>query len=486
MDKRLPRRDFSLVVKGRKFTFLDFRMADRAAMSYETGHQGQSANSPCLYCWLKFGQKGPCVRDHTAEVTDAKVLKTSLHFDAMAKLVSPIYDFEQGRKATFGPEPEVQGTGSVNLDHKGGAEGNSALSETQRQFHLLLQDPALKDALKGRPYNYATRQIKAGIAHIRQSLCSIYNLRLTKTPIQRHIVDILHWIIRVVCGLVEFCDEASRQIGLENLELLRNTLVGESAVTGYDGRQSRKLLEEYFVWTKNLKTHPDYEHIHELIGYWKRCMEIVLMEDFGDDPEVVICEFESVVEKIKAVTDMHFEGKPWITNKKGEFVRYGCSCGPQNVFFNMQNISSQFAGVAHAVDPATNIKSCTQRKLLKRVHGNYEHDTLYHLADQMRAFGPPIKYSSWVIEAANKVWKSIFKTQVSWVMKHKLHLDSDQHPAKQALRRFLRLVHPSRRHLSMRETRLRNFYKCGACQLVKEPGHTHRNPACAEYFNNKK
>ena len=69
---------------------------------------------------------------------------------------------------------------------------------------------------------------------------------------------------------------------------------------------------------------------------------------------------------------------------------------------------------------------------------------------------------------------------------HKLHLDSEAHPGRQALKRFVCMVHPSRRHLSKRETRLRDYYECGACEQTKEPGHLRRNPACKQYFDNKK
>ena len=251
--------------------------------------------------------------------------------------------------------------------------------------------------------------------------------------------------------------------------------MGHIAVAGLDGRQSQKCLEQFEVWTAPLASHPDRVHIYELLGYYRRAFKILLLDDYGPNPDVILAEWDELVEKIKEVTDRHFEGKPMKTTKTGNFIGFGCNC------------SSDWGrgGFHHAFNSETGIKLCTGRPMLRRTHGYYEHCTLSHLGVQMRLFGPPIKLSSWVLEAANKLWKEILESKVSWKWINKLHEDSEYHPAKQALKRYLRLVHPSRKQFSMREKRMRDVYRCGCCKLIKEGGHTRRNPLCKIYFDKK-
>ena len=164
----------------------------------------------------------------------------------------------------------------------------------------------------------------------------------------------------------------------------------------------------------------------------------------------------------------------------------GCSCGnskgKDHAFIPIENPKK---GEPPNINRQLPFKISTGRPLLRRVHGYYEHHTLHHLLAQMRAYGPPIRFSSWVIEAANKVWKAIFATQVNWGWRNKLHIDSEYHPGRQALKRFLRIVYPGRRHLSMKDVRMRNPYRCGCCDLIKEDGHLGRNPDCRDYFRNR-
>ena len=487
IDPSLPRGDFSRVVRGRRFTFLDYRMGDRAFFSFELGHLGQGARCPCMFCLRRFGAYGLCANNPGSAAE--RVLRTNEHYDTMAKLAKPVSEFQEYIGTMRGPEPADYGVESITLKQKCGLFGGENLSQTQAQFHCLLQDPSLKAMLEAQPkiFRFANVSIKDGIDHILQLTCSIFNYRLTKTPVERYISDILHWILNIHLGLLKFTDEAAAQLNL-NLNLQRHILVGDPDMTGYDGRQAQKLMEQFEFWTKNLSTHPDYPHIMELLGYWRKLMKTLLMVDFGDEPETVICEFEALCTKIKEFTEEHFE-RTNLAVKGGKYV-FMCSCLPKSM------LPVYKPGFTHACTPGNektkdkekvlSVKLCTGRVPLRRVHGHYEHDTLDHMAQRMRDHGPPLKHSSWLIEAANKRWKEILTQQVAWSGMHKLHLDSEAHPGRQALKRFVRMVHPSRRHLSQRETRLRDYYECGACEQTKEPGHLRRNPACKQYFDNKK
>ena len=214
-------------------------------------------------------------------------------------------------------------------------------------------------------------------------------------------LDVLHWIINIVKGLVEFTDQAATQLDMvKGLYLPRQDLVGDPDVTGHDGRQSQKLLERFETWTQNLSTHKKYPHMMELLGYWREIMKIYLMEDFGPEPETVILQFETLCTKIKQVTEDHFEATK--VKKVGRKTVFGCSCLPSNM------LPVYAPGFTHACTPG-NVKEgipsvmlCTGLPVLRRLHGHYEHDTLEHMAQRMRVHGAPLTFSSWLIDAANK------------------------------------------------------------------------------------
>jgi hypothetical protein len=92
VDPQLPRGDFPGLIRGRRFTFLDFRMGDRAYFSYELGHLGCSAVCPCLWCYQRYGKFGLCVNDSG---TDAQRFKrTDAHYDRMAAIAKPFSEFK--------------------------------------------------------------------------------------------------------------------------------------------------------------------------------------------------------------------------------------------------------------------------------------------------------------------------------------------------------------------------------------------------------
>ena len=367
-------------------------MGDRAYFSYELGHLGQGAVCPCLWCLQRFGKFGLCVNDPGTAAQRCK--RTDEHYDRMAAIAKPMSEFKERVTSLKGPEPNLPGPGSVNLSQQSGRVGVHLLSETQYEFNQLLLQPELNALLQAAPFNFEGNQISSGIDHVRQATHSVFNERLTATPVDRFMSDVLHWIINISEGLIEFTDEAALQIGnAKALVLHRQSLVGDPEVTGYDGRQSQKLMEQFEKWTHFLESHPDYKYIIELLGFRRRVLQIYML-DFGPN-DSVIDEFASCCANITRITDERFSGKP--TQMKKKQVTYKCKCGPQNVFFAGKNI----AGYLHACTPGTkdtpSVKLCTGRAPMLRVHGNYEHDTLAHMEDRMRAYGGPLQYSSWLI-----------------------------------------------------------------------------------------
>ena len=101
-------------------------------------------------------------------------------------------------------------------------------------------------------------------------------------------------------------------------------------------------------------------------------------------------------------------------------------------------------------------------KLLNFKNGFYQHQVFDHLEDFTRKNGDPLKYSSWVIEAANAEWKDIIENFVT--TGGRVQGDSDAyHPARQALQRFQRLVRPEVAAHHQKHVRWRKPKRCPHC-----------------------
>ena len=98
--------------------------------------------------------------------------------------------------------------------------------------------------------------------------------------------------------------------------------------------------------------------------------------------------------------------------------------------------------------------------------GHYTHQLLCHVAELTRAHGPLIKYSSWVLESANKVWHMLLLHYIN------CKAGDTQEVCKQALQLMLRMTDPVFRAASQRGFRFRGVYYCGSCLREKRKGHT--------------
>jgi hypothetical protein len=98
--------------------------------------------------------------------------------------------------------------------------------------------------------------------------------------------------------------------------------------------------------------------------------------------------------------------------------------------------------------------------------GLYTHQLLCHVAEFCRTHGPLIKYSSWVLESANKVWKILILHYTN------CKSGDNQDIIRQALQRMLRMTNLVFRAASMAGFRSRGVYYCSQCLRVKRVGHT--------------
>ena len=114
---------------------------------------------------------------------------------------------------------------------------------------------------KGDTYRYATNSMSSGIAHLKQQFGSVYAEPTCSTPLNRYIIDVLHWLINITKHLQAFCEEAARQLGRDTalaFEKKRLAMVGESGVQGVDGKQAKKLMKDYIKFLAPLHARPDF------------------------------------------------------------------------------------------------------------------------------------------------------------------------------------------------------------------------------------
>ena len=101
--------------------------------------------------------------------------------------------------------------------------------------------------------------------------------------------------------------------------------------------------------------------------------------------------------------------------------------------------------------------------------GSYQHLTVRHMVGLMRKHGDLIKFSLWVIEAANKHWKRLLSEHSS---RGGGRNGRKCHIAFQVLKWYLRMVNPEMVLLSMRNKRIRGVQTCSSCGEERNLGHS--------------
>ncbi|KAK3278387.1 hypothetical protein CYMTET_13669 [Cymbomonas tetramitiformis] len=109
-----------------------------------------------------------------------------------------------------------------------------------------------------------------------------------------------------------------------------------------------------------------------------------------------------------------------------------------------------------------NLQFPTEFEHLRYGPGFYDHYTLCHAAAVfLKKYGSMIRYSSWVTEALNKLWKKLLKEYTTCGGGREGQADA----GKQALIRMLRMTDPRYRKYSMRfpqdpKTKVKTCRKC--------------------------
>ena len=221
------------------------------------------------------------------------------------------------------------------------------------------------------------------------------------------------------------------------------------------------LVENHEKWSHLLHLHPQWDDIKILLDCCRRIIQIAHTAFKKDDP--IIDEFETVVATLRAVVVKSFNGR------KGDAdieVFEGDETGYR---FDYPEGGLKFVKDKEVGYKLVPIKRSWPHLLFK--NGFYQHQVYDHLIKFMRRNGDILKYSSWVIEAANRDWKRILLSGITLGGKAEGNGDS-YHPARQALEYFLRIVHPDIVVHQVRDLRTRGVYHCGDCGLDKPPGHS--------------
>jgi hypothetical protein len=317
--------------------------------------------------------------------------------------------------------------------------------------HVLLQE--LLTASKS-THVFEGKSIQTGLDFIRQTCQSMFYTNLSKTPSKRWIPDVLHWFIRVWgADFVDFVREHAAQVGRKDeFNQMLFDLVGRRPVTGYDGSVSVQLALEYTDWLYLIEGHPMYTHVVEVADILCQMSEILLERFKSDSPLIDI--FQTLSDRLLLLVHTHFTGKaPLASGRKG------CDC-PGHAM-DVQGFRLDEHGVRLFEHP-----------LIKFKVGYYEHATFCHMVDLMREFGDLLKFSSWVIEAANKYWKHILRYHTTHKGGWRKGLGFARHIAHQALTGFLKIVHPLMLALTKRDKRLRAVQFCSKCKKERKRGHS--------------
>ena len=329
----------------------------------------------------------------------------------------------------------------------------------QRIFQKMAsEDTVLREFMNSRnmSFNFYTNSIESGYSFIKKACYSIFYPSLSKTPTERWIPDVLHWYINVIGrDFVSFITAHAKQLGPEKVKLLQKfvtKIAGKKPITGHDATASIALLKHVFEWVGAVQDHPNYPHICKLAKCLARLGDILLERYECDDP--LIDEFQILAAEFEEIVFTHFEGRAAKEGKPGKGLIWGCEC--HDIDADGFRVSSRGADREYL----------ESYPIVRFKFGSYPHATVAHMVDLMREHGDLLKYSSWVIEAANKHWKRILDIHTSCGGGR-----SGVHIAYQTLTCYLRTVDPDMAALSKRDVRLRNVQTCSACKQERVLGH---------------
>jgi hypothetical protein len=266
-------------------------------------------------------------------------------------------------------------------------------------------------------------------------------------------VEVCHWLINIVKHWVsgggkkvnsatEFLQRISKDIDY-NLEAKVCELFGrtERPMQGWDSNQAVFLLKNYELWASPLiERHPLGSVVRQLLEVLKDFVRLLMKPELSD---VDIKELEVATATFGKGCSFFFSPSgvpPWLRHR----------CGRVN-------------------------EGSPQARLFAHTHNFswYDHDLVCHGVAAAREHRSFIRFSSWVVEACNKLWKRVLVDYTSHgggnASGSGVGVDEI---GRQTLQRMCRMFNPQSRLESAKGVRLAGAYHCGKCLSELVPGHS--------------
>jgi hypothetical protein len=446
--------------RGITFQLIDFGMGDYSFACKYQGHQGQGATANCTKCCGRFGDKVCATILPSPKEQEARCMD---EWKRLGTIATPFVELSETWSKETLTLPAFGGFTKKALKKYPRPHTKKVADSLHKQEQLWLmceQNEPLQALMREKNVTckFKGKNISDCLAFIKKTSESIFYPSLTKTPTERWAPDMLHWFINMIGkNLVLFVREHAVQLGPKTVKALNIMLYKKckaKPVTGYDGEACIKLIRGYVDVVGVISEHENYEHVLELVSTLSRMGDILLERYEHDD--VLVDEFEVLSEKFLTLVVTHFEGRAG-TEKNPT----GCSCHFVD-YISGRRMFSRTGSVFVAGSVFVGAHPVVRFKC-----GAYEHMTVRHMVEFMRKHGDLIKFSSWAIEAANKHWKRILE-------EHTSHGGGrgQKHIAFQAMRLYLRMVHPKMTESSVRDTRIRSIQTCKKCKKFRTLGHS--------------
>ena len=399
-------------------------MGDRALADYMFGTGNVHSIFNCLRCWGRYGPnvKEPHMRRSTA---------TTRTWATMQQLGACAERYRAMNEDQIKAEAEVDPLIQAQLQIMRGLHA-------QGKTYVHTSTPSnLKDVIK--------------------VLYSQKYTSLTATPIERYITEACHFCINIVRAFVSGVNTGAKkqpglfevmgmEIGYDLVAVICERLgMKERPLQGFEANAAICLLKNYEFWAQELITrHRLGAHVRTLLEQFKIIITY-FMEAELDNPE--IDRLEAAIAVVGDVLSTHFNPRqplPAWLDHGGALNRV---MRPQHYHF----------GLTHH-------------------YGWYEHDLACHTADLARANESIIRYSSWVCEAMNRVWKRVLEQHSNRKEGTREGGAISENVAKHVLRRVCRILSPTVRGASSADIRVAGVYTCGKCGKEKIAGHTNVCP----------
>ncbi|KAK3248447.1 hypothetical protein CYMTET_42089, partial [Cymbomonas tetramitiformis] len=271
--------------------------------------------------------------------------------------------------------------------------------------------------------------VSAGlIAKINQACKNQAGPPLTLTPPERYVMDACHWLInwnRNWRGI--FLQKLAQQIGRDLKTADETKMDKPRPMKGWDATCSQTLMLDSEHTNNILLGHPFHPAVRRVSDSLATLTRLMTKSELSEQD---IQQYRTICANMRGYMAACF----------GSYEKYCQLC------------------------TASGVQPQVFQEHLKFNVGCYEHSTMAHAVPHLERHKSFVRYSSWVIEAMNTIWKSL-------LLNHTANGggSANEDPGLQTLRRVLRMSSPTFREFSQKtyEDHLKRTYICGLCNGEK-------------------